>query len=180
MISSHGYYGCTKCEIKGTDDGSRIIFKFNKKDPKGQVRTHDRHLVCLQKSVNNKNDDNTKGVIGPCILSSLKYFRPVESTCIDYMHSILEGVTKSLFCFWFESTNDEEYCLKKYMKQIDNRLLLCKPPTFVSNSPRSIYLYNLWRAHEYLAFVLYYSLPVFRDVMPVNHYNKLKKLVVHY
>jgi hypothetical protein len=25
MISSHGYYGCTKCEIKGEDDGSRIL-----------------------------------------------------------------------------------------------------------------------------------------------------------
>jgi hypothetical protein len=37
MISSHGYYGCTKCEIKGYDDGSRIIFEFDKKNPEHMI-----------------------------------------------------------------------------------------------------------------------------------------------
>jgi hypothetical protein len=178
MIASHGYYGCTKCEIKGEDDGSRIVFKFNKQKPKESLRNNETYLKCLKNAEQKNGEEHTKGVKGSCILSSLKYFKPVESTCIDYMHSILEGVVKSLFEFWFESTNDQEFCLKKYMQVIDNRLLECKPPSFVPNTPRTIYTHNLWRAHEYLAFILYYSLPVFRDVMPVDYYNNLKKMVV--
>ena len=94
------------------------------------------------------------------------------------MHSILEGVVKTFFKYWFESDIRAEYSLKKYMREIDKRILTIRPPKFVPTTPRSIYLSNFWRAHEYLSFILYYALPVFRDIMHQKFYNNIKKLVV--
>ena len=49
------------------------------------------------------------GVKGNCTLNNLKYFNSVDSTCIDYMHSVLEGVIKSLFNYWFNGKINASY-----------------------------------------------------------------------
>lgn len=94
------------------------------------------------------------------------------------MHSLLEGVVKSLFKMWFESERSAPYCLKSYMQEIDKRLLKIKPPRFVPSAPRSIYTYHLWRAHEILAFIVYYALPVFDSLLHRQYYDNLVKLVI--
>lgn len=95
------------------------------------------------------------------------------------MHSLLEGVIKNFFKYWFSSDfSSNSYSIRRFMKEIDNRLVLIFPPKFIPSTPRSIYSYNLWRAHEYLSFILYYSIPVFRDIMSFEFYENLKKLVV--
>lgn len=51
------------------------------------------------------------------------------------MHSILEGVVKLFFKFWFEETvsddDDYEFSLKKHIKEIDKRLSNIKVPSFI-------------------------------------------------
>ena len=47
------------------------------------------------------------GVKGVCCLSYLEFFHPVTGTCVDYMHSALEGVVKSLFNLWFSPENHD-------------------------------------------------------------------------
>ena len=63
------------------------------------------------------------GVKGNCTLNNLKYFNSVDSTCIDYMHSVLEGVIKNLFNYWFNGKISASYSLGKYMQELDRRLL---------------------------------------------------------
>ena len=95
------------------------------------------------------------------------------------MHSLLEGVVKFFFRYWFETGEYlGPHSLRKVMQKIDERLLLIKPPKFVPSTPRSIYTHNLWRAHEYLSFLLYYALPVFKNIMEEKYYINLMKLVV--
>jgi hypothetical protein len=118
------------------------------------------------------------GVKGVCCLNYLKYFNAVESTCIDYMHSVMEGVVKNFFNFWFTSKINSKYCLAKFMQEIDKRLLKIRPPKYVPSTPRSNYTFNLWRAHEYSAFILFYALPVFCGLMNSDHYENLKKLII--
>lgn len=64
------------------------------------------------------------------------------------------------------------------MQEIDNRLLYITPPKFVPSTPRTLYSYNLWRAHEYLSFILFYAVPVFKDIMKNEYYNNIKKFVL--
>ena len=115
---------------------------------------------------------------GNCLLNSLKYFNCVDSTCIDYMHSVLEGVVKNLFNYWFNSKSNAVYSLSKYMQELDRRLLKIKPPKYIPCTPRSIYTHHLWRAHEYSSFILFYSLPIFQGLMSTDCYENLKKLII--
>jgi hypothetical protein len=95
------------------------------------------------------------------------------------MHSVLEGVVKSLFNFWFGAEYSQcAFSIRKYMQAIETRLLLIRPPSFVPTTPRSLYTYNHWRAHEYLAFIMFYAQPVFKQIMSLDHYENLAKLVV--
>jgi hypothetical protein len=182
MIQFNGDYGCTKCLQKGeslkTDSGGYShVYPFQENDPTGPNRTHEEYLDHLK--VAQLNNHNEYGVKGACILSCLKFYKPVSSTCIDYMHSLLEGVVKRLFHHWFDSSySSKSYSLRKYMQEVDLRLSLIKPPKFVPRTPRSIYNYSLWHANEYLAFIIYYSLPVLDQILPKEHFNNLEKLVV--
>ena len=120
------------------------------------------------------------GVKGKCNLSHLKHYNPVSSTCIDYMHSILEGVVKNFFKFWFSSEYriSENFSLRKFIHIKDHKLLLIKPPSFVPNAPRSLGTWKQWRAHEFLAFILYYAIPVFNNIMSPEYHRNILKLVI--
>ena len=94
------------------------------------------------------------------------------------MHSLLEGVVKSMFSKWFGQENNQMSCsLRNYMQQIDQRVINIRPPKYIPTTPRSIYCWKTWRAHEYLSFILYYALPVFVDIMEAEQFEHLIKLV---
>ena len=157
--------------------GRTHVYPYIEDDPMGPKRTSESYLTDLNKVKNSENPVN--GVKGPCPLKKLKFFCPIRSSVIDYMHSVCEGVIKKFFEYWFE-TGDflGDHSLRQYMQEIDKRLLSITPPKFVPYTPRSIYSHNVWHAHEYLAFILYYALPVFKNIMKEEHYLNLQKLVV--
>ncbi len=209
MMMFNSFYGCTKClqravsyktselKIKSTEEASRNTGKQGEQREKNDGstrlytysedwklnRTEENYKIDLDKvNANIKDkikDPSVHGVKGPCILRNLKHFHPISSHCIDYMHTVLEGVIKNLFNYWFESQySSGAFSMRKYMKEIDNRLSLIRPPKFIPSTPRSIYSYNFWSAHEYLSFFMYYALPVFLDIMLPDHYENLKKLIL--
>jgi len=182
MIKCNGFNGCHKCNQPGIshratkESGIQHIYEFKPEDSI-DWKSKRNYADDLKKAI--ETGKTVNGVKGICILNRLKYYHPIESTCIDYMHSILEGVIKSLFKYWFNSENSTHpSSMRKYMQEIDKRLSNILPPKFVPTTPRSIYSSNLWRAHEYLSFILYYALGVFRDIMPFEYYQYLKKLIL--
>ena len=176
IINSNGFNSCLKCLQVGTSIGNRRVYEFDKKNPTGPERS--KLLYAEHVSEAEKYKTIVHGIKGRCILSHLKYYHPIKNSCIDYMHSVLLGVIKTFFKYWFEGDGSQPYSLKKYMQVIDNRLLRIKPPSYVSNAPRSIYSWNKWRAHEFLTFIIYYLLPVFHKIVPHNIYVNLTKLEV--
>ena len=96
------------------------------------TRTIENYEIDLQKSNQDTNSQylNSHGIKGPSILSELSYYHPIMNTNIDYMHSILEGVTKRFFFVWFEDT-DSNGSLKVYLDKINERLLNLRPPSFI-------------------------------------------------
>ena len=125
-----------------------------------------------------KTRNTENGVLDTCFLSFLEYFHPISGTCIDYMHSLLVGVVKSMFSKWFGQENHQMICsLRNYMQQIDQRVINIRPPKYIPTTPRSINSWKTWRAHIYLSFILYYALPVFGDIMEADTFENLLKLV---
>jgi hypothetical protein len=162
-----------KFNFKG---GTQHLYPFIESDPTGPKRTNESYFYDLSKL--KKSTEPVRGVKGPCSFTILRHFNPVSSICIDFMHSMLEGV-KKLFSFWFDPNHSKGgYSLRSMQREIEKRLSVISPPKFVPSTPRTIYSHNLWRAHENLSFILYYALPVFRDLMPMTFYENLKKLVL--
>ena len=109
-------------------------------DPAGPIRdakSYDLDLfavranACLIKPI---KDYSSRGIMTECKLSVLKYFHPTINTNIDYMHSILYGVVKKLFEFWFEKVekvvvgvNKSNYSLKTKMNLINEKLMRVRP-----------------------------------------------------
>ena len=168
-------------------DGTVHIYPFISKNPSGPTRTAQSYIEDLNKI--ETGFESSRGIKGNTILSSLKKFHPIKSTCIDYMHSIIEGLIKSLFRLWFcsdysylENENGKRkksmFSMRQYIQQIDERLLNIKPPSNFPSAPRSIQSWNIWRAHELFYFTIYYSLCVFHGIMEWDYYNNLMLLVI--
>ena len=164
-------------------DGKTHIFPFVDADPFGPERDYKSYIKDCAESNDCKRD--SRGIKGKNILSKLKYFKnPPASTNIDYMHTVLEGVIKRFFKFWFEDKvnknldDDHNYSLKPFINEIDKRMLNIKIPSFIPVCPRSVLEYHKWRANEFLAFVIFYLLPVFNGFMPAIFYANITKLVV--
>ena len=79
MISSTGYFGCTKClqpgesfKVNKEQRGQSHIYPFKNEDPQGPLRTDECYLYDLNKGSSTNSEIN--GVKGPCAHSVLKYF----------------------------------------------------------------------------------------------------------
>ncbi|CAF1024132.1 unnamed protein product, partial [Brachionus calyciflorus] len=180
--SSNGFYGCIKCLqigvriTKEKTGGTVHVYPFDSKYPDGPQRTvenYNEHLdECLTTS------KKTFGIAKKSLLSNLKYFNPLLNTCIDTMHSIFLGVTKNFFKYWFSNPISNNYSLRKKIGIIDERLLKIKPPSFICSAPRSVTKWHKWRAHEFMNFILHFSLIVFSNVMEFKYYQNLKLFVI--
>ncbi len=142
IVASNGRGGCHVCLQEGetykTAKGGTVhIYPYIKTDPTGPVRRDNDYDLSVLKASSSWVPVN--GIKGLCVLSHLRFFRPLQCTSIDYMHSLLEGVCKCLLKYWFASSIQCSYSLKKYMKAVDERLLSIRPPTFTAACPRSIY-----------------------------------------
>ncbi len=157
------------------------IFPFQKGPLDARIPLRDNESY-LSDCVNLQNGEESHGIRGETLLNKLKYFNVTENTNIDYMHSVLEGVMKRFFKIWFDDVvraeHKYDFSLKLHKNEIDKRLLSIRVPSFVPVTPRSILDYKLWRAKEFLSFLIYYLLPIFYDLMEPIFLVNITKLVV--
>jgi hypothetical protein len=69
---------------------------------KGTPKTHAQTLADAKEAV--VQGESVRCVKGPCWFAGLEYYDIVKGTAVDYMHCVLEGVTKSLVNLWFNPT----------------------------------------------------------------------------
>ena len=94
------------------------------------------------------------------------------------MHSILLGVVKQLFYYWFSKPSSEKYSLINKMDRLEERMNRIRPPQFIQQAPRSLLDYKIWRAHEFLNFLMYFSIPTFYEIMDKEYFDHLLLLII--
>ena len=167
----NGYYGCPMCLDKGIHKNNRHLYLPG-----------DSHVSrTMQMMLQYAAEALKKGVAifevkGPSILST--YRDLIKHVPLDYLHSMLEGVEKQLLDTWLDSSNhDCEYYIKPASANIINEYLKnIKPPDNFRIHTRSLSERAHWKASEYRAWLLYYSLPIFIKILPgdyVHHYALL-------
>ena len=177
MTQHNGEYGCLYCLEPG-----KVV-----KSGKGNCRTYPynddqepRSKMTLQADAREAitSGKRVHGVTSESVLSCLPYFDPTKNVVIDYMHGILLGITKRLLGLWFEEKNSsEEFFIGNQMDDIDKMLKTIKPPHYIKRLPSKVSsTYMHWKASEIRSWLLYYSVPVLRGILPdiyLTHYSLL-------
>ena len=181
-IQFNGKYSCFKCLQKGktyksAKGGNIHVFPYDESDPIGPKRTKE---ICIRSGHEAYCTGSTvNGIKGPSFLMAVQSFDFVKSVSVDYMHCILQGITKLLISLWFGASNsDQPFSLYSYVDVIDERLTKVKPPSTISRMPRSISQhFKYWKASELRSWLLLYSVPVLLDVMSTLHLYHYSALV---
>ncbi|CAN8016930.1 unnamed protein product [Ixodes persulcatus] len=107
------------------------------------------------------------GVKGPSPLVNVPGFDIVWSFQPDYMHCALLGVVRQLTELGFADVGNEHYIgAPRTLAEVDNRLLQQKPHQSFNRPPRSLKSRKYWKATERESWLLYYSLPCLRGILP--------------
>ena len=170
MNQFNGVNGCSTCLHPGIWLASRYYLPDNEYP----LRTNDSVLRSAQ--IAEKEGGVIDGIKGPSVLSNVVDL--VKSIPMDYMHCVLEGVTKWMVNKWFASANHRcPYYIGRQVKTIDLHLLNQRPPHDFSRAPRPIATHRkYWKASEFRYWLLYYSLPILVNFLPplyAHHYSLL-------
>ena len=172
----NGHYGCGFCLNPGemVERGNGRTRVYLKNDM--LLRTIENTRAFVLETI--ETDYSCMGVKGPSLLSNLPHFDIIHSMVPDYMHCICLGVVRQMANLWFDTKNhDEPFYMGTQVSSIDSQLLAIKPPCSLSRTPRSLSLLKFWKAHEWLSWLLYYSLPVLRNILPAIYYSHWALLV---
>ncbi|XP_043472593.1 uncharacterized protein LOC122505177 [Leptopilina heterotoma] len=171
MMQYNGKCGCPKCKQEGKRVNNTQVYPYKRNMA---MRTEEETLEQAE-TVTNKP---ICGVKGPTILSLLVY-KWIQTTAIDAMHCVFEGIMKALLKLWFfpEFAN-MPFSLYHLVDVIDERLKNIHPPGFVQRRPRSIKKHvKYWKASELKNFFFYFSLIILKDVMKEEYFQNFQLLV---
>lgn len=179
MLNFNGRFGCNMCEIETKQCESitgkrRIrIYPYKKRSVlrKGSV------METQGQQVDESLDlVHIKGVKGCSIISCLPLLD--LGTCVipEYMHSVLLGVVKQFLNIWLCKRGP--WKIKKHVGKIDRFLKKIKPLNTFARKPRSILEYRSYKATEFYNWLMFYSIPTLKNVLPAVYLQHWHLLVI--
>ncbi|EDO32574.1 predicted protein [Nematostella vectensis] len=159
-VQYNGKFGCPKCYQPGCTvktgskgGGHAHAFLFQRGDPTGPMRTKEQNLLEAREAL--RSGKPVQGTKGPSWLAGLQHFDIKRGTSIDYMHCVLQGITKSLLNLWFSSSyKSEAFNICDRVKMADARLSQIRPPNDITRYPRKIENERqYWKASELGSFL---------------------------
>ena len=167
----NGQYGCLYCTDKGTRNNNTHVYLPNESHT---LRTKAAFQQCAAEA--EASGTPVCGVKGQSVLS--KQIVLPQCVPIDYMHAVLEGVFKTLIKYWFDSSHHgSPYYLGRKVSLINKMVNRIKTPREINRCPRSVESYTIWKASEFRAWMLFYSLPVLCHFLPPEYIYHLALLV---
>lgn len=178
MKQFNGHYGCSFCLERGTflDGALRYVLPGNSAQEAAAERTTAGMKQDAKRA--RRCGAPVNGVKGSTVLSRLDAYDVVWGTCPDYMHVVLEGVTKQFCALWLQSAGCEYYIgSRQTMELLNSRILAIKPPNWFTRLPRKLSDYTIWKASEWKWWLLHYSLPCLSGILPTKYLKHFSLLV---
>ncbi|XP_078365460.1 uncharacterized protein LOC144649753 [Oculina patagonica] len=179
MHQHNGACGCATCLEEGRHvaqgKGYARYYPFNRATVERtdqSIRADGQLAVTEGKVVN--------GIRGKCAFSSLgDWFDIVMGFVPDYMHCVLQGVTKTLLRLWFSPVNkDFDFFIGDKVDEVDEALLKIRPNDHINRLPRKLSSnFQHLKASELRAWLLYYCLPCLQGILPDPYLRHLSLLV---
>ncbi|XP_040191178.1 uncharacterized protein LOC120924346 isoform X1 [Rana temporaria] len=172
----NGAYGCGFCLQEGKvverGRGTARVYKFEQP----LLRQAQETLQHAEMAIHQGKP--VFGVKGVSLLFDLPYFNVIDCVVPEYMHCVLLGVARQLATLWFDTKfHTKDFYLGMQRNEINRRLLQIQPPCNFARVPRSIDVRKFWKAHEWLAWLVYYSVPVLWALMHEQYFVNWCRLV---
>lgn len=190
MKQFNGECGCPYCKETGTNirtqkSGNCRTYPYvaKKERPKqAELRDHQGFYndgkEAVERIANGVKKSDVDGVKGISPAFGLPGYDVVSGTAIDYMHTVLLGVVKTLMSYWFDgSFKRNPFSCASKIRICDARRSLIKPPNTVQRIPRSLQERKHYKASEYRTWLLFYALPVMDGILPEKQYQHFMLLV---
>lgn len=171
----NGAYGCGLClnpgeSIPKGNGHVRVYLVDNDNNAFGMgLRTH---AGTLHDALN-----KTNGIKDRSKLCNIPEFDIINNLHVEWMHCVALGVCRQFVKMWFDSSfHQEHFYFGNLIDRVDEILLSYKPSLEVSRTPRRISDYKHWKAHEFVIFLLFYSIPIFKEFFPnklLHHWSLL-------
>ena len=170
----NGYFGCGFCLHPGTLVERQV--KYTVTPTVYADREAKTMLLDMEQAV--AQNKSVRGVKGPSPLINMPYFDIVWGFVPDYMHSVLLGVIRQLTELLLNSSDQPYYIgSPNTMRMLENRMKEIKPPHLITRLPRPLAECKYWKASEWRAWLLYYSLPVLNGILKPCYVKHLSLLV---
>lgn len=154
-----GYYGCDRCNQRGSWDGRMTYPESNNLT----MRTDESFRECLQPGHHQEEQ------ISPFTVLPIDM---VKSFPIDYMHQSCLGVMKKLLLLWTRGRT--EYRMSSGdVTRVSERLVTLKKsiPDCFARKPRGLQEIERWKATEFRQFALYTGKIVLKGVLQDQLYE---------
>lgn len=151
--------------------------KYHFNSQNARDRTHSGMLKGIVQAAQLK--EPVCGIKGPSTLIKLQGLDLVWGLPPDYMHCVLEGVTKQVTQLWLSCTGSSWY-IGRHLKLVDARLCSVRPPIILSRLGRPLSDRSYWKAAEWRSWLLLYCLPCVFSILPwayVAHFALLTQAV---
>lgn len=122
-----------------------------------------------------QNHKPVHGIKGPSPVLHLNGLDLVWGFPPDYMHCVLEGVTKQLTELWLTCTGTRFY-IGRFLSDLEDRLCGIRPPITFSRSVRPLKERAFWKATEWRYWLLFYSVPCLHGFLPRIFHSHLMQL----
>ena len=168
----NGEHGCTFCLHEGVrvNKGNGFVNTYPLAKTLPQRRTHDQIFQDAEESLRSREPVHGVKEVSPLFL--LPCFDMVDSWSPDYMHSVLLGVVRQVTNLIYDSgSHGKEFYLGTKLETCNSILLGMNPPQEISRSPQSLKERAHWKANEWRAFLLFYSLFIFQSMLPSKYWN---------
>ncbi|KAK3928060.1 Tagatose-6-phosphate kinase [Frankliniella fusca] len=176
-IQFNGLYGCGLCLHPGfrMKYGRGHIRSYSTNAGKFPNRSHDELMQMAREA--EQAGKPVKGIKGISVLSKLKDFNMVRGLDLDFFHALV-NVCKRFANLWFlEKYNSKPFGLSSRFAEVNARLLQITPTSDVSRNPRSLKDRSDFRGHEWFHWVIEYSIPVLKGILPAKFLNHWSLLV---
>jgi hypothetical protein len=183
FVQFNGYFGCPTCYSKGSSvptsaTGRTTAYPYDTDSSTGHgpLRTHGETVEIAMSAERSGCTD--RGVKGFSPLLAIPKFDIIRGVTVDYMHCVLLGVTKKLLNLWTDpSYKDQVWYIGSMSARMNERLQHISPPHAITRIPRDLAVVAHWKASEYRAFLLFYSIPCLFGILPQAYFEHFLLLV---
>lgn len=160
----NGTYGCGLCLNQGKSvkkgKGCTRVYPIINGNPFGEgLRNHEDTLLHSKQ----KKKLKRKGIKKISILCDLPTYDIINNLDADWMHCVGLGVCRQFANLWFDKKNcNEEFYFGDIIDSIDSCITSFRPTSDISRTPRPLSDRVHMKAHEWIVFLLVYSLPLLK------------------